>query len=96
MFLTYADTASANIHHAVLHVIIFGTGTSDKPATGYDKRNMAKDIKELIELLGYKKVVMIGHDRGARVTTRFAKDHPHMIDRICTMDNIPTRISSKA
>jgi haloacetate dehalogenase len=92
LFLTYADTASASIHHAVLHVIIFGTGTSDKPATGYDKRNMAKDIKELIELLGYKKVVMIGHDRGARVTTRFAKDHPHMIDRICTMDNIPTRI----
>lgn len=73
-------------------ILIFVTGSSDKPATGYDKRNMARDIKELIELLGYKKVVMIGHDRGARVTTRFAKDHPHMIDRICTMDNIPTRI----
>ena len=53
---------------------------------------MAKDIKELIDLLGYKKVVMVGHDRGARVTTRFAKDYPQMLDRICTIDNIPTRI----
>eukprot|EP01050_Picozoa_sp_SAG11_P016420 SAG11_NODE_2241_length_3644_cov_4.619182_2_plen_274_part_00 len=69
-----------------------GYGETDKPATGYDKRNMAKDIKELIDLHGYSKVVMIGHDRGARVTTRFAKDYPSMVDRICTMDNIPTRV----
>jgi pimeloyl-ACP methyl ester carboxylesterase len=35
---------------------------------------------------------MIGHDRGARVATRFAKDHPAMLDRLVVMDNIPTRI----
>ncbi len=69
-----------------------GYGATDKPATGYDKRSMARDIKELIEHCGYAKVVMIGHDRGARVTTRFAKDYPEMVERICVMDNIPTRI----
>jgi pimeloyl-ACP methyl ester carboxylesterase len=33
-----------------------------------------------------------GHDRGARVATRFAKDHPAMLDQFVVMDNIPTRI----
>lgn len=69
-----------------------GYGETDKPQDGYDKRNMALDIKGLIEHLGYSKVIMVGHDRGARVTTRFAKDHPEMVERIVVMDNIPTRI----
>ena len=69
-----------------------GYGASDKPASGYDKRSMALDIKELLEHCGISKTVMIGHDRGARVTTRFVKDYPEMVDRICVMDNIPTRI----
>jgi len=35
---------------------------------------------------------IIGHDRGARVGTRFAKDHRKRIDRFVAMDNVPTRI----
>jgi haloacetate dehalogenase len=29
---------------------------------------------------------------GARVATRFAKDHPQAVDRLVVMDNVPTRI----
>jgi haloacetate dehalogenase len=39
-----------------------------------------------------EKASMIGHDRGARVATRFAKDHPATLDRLVVMGNIPTRI----
>jgi haloacetate dehalogenase len=41
---------------------------------------------------GYEKAAIVGHDRGARVATRFAKDYPEAIERLAVMDNIPTRI----
>ena len=69
-----------------------GYGKTSKAQAGYDKRTMARDIRELIEHLGYSKVSIIGHDRGARVATRYAKDYPKTLDRLVVMDNIPTRI----
>lgn len=69
-----------------------GYGGTDKPATGYDKRTMARDIRELMRRLGIERAPIIGHDRGARVATRFAKDYPEAIDRLVVMDNIPTRV----
>jgi haloacetate dehalogenase len=72
-----------------------GYGETDKPATGYDKRNMARDLRELMRVLAIPKIVLVGHDRGARVATRFAKDHPEAIDRLVVMDNVPTRIVAR-
>ena len=69
-----------------------GYGDTDKPAGGYDKRTMANDVRELMSHLGHDRVAMVGHDRGARVATRFAKDHRDAIDRLVVMDNIPTRV----
>lgn len=77
------------------HVImpdLRGYGDSDKPDTGYDKRTMAEDIRQLVAQLGYKRISLVGHDRGARVATRFAKDNREMVDRLAVLDNIPTRI----
>jgi haloacetate dehalogenase len=69
-----------------------GYGETEKPASGYDKRTMANDIRALLQHSEIEKVSMVGHDRGARVATRFAKDHPAMLDRLVVMGNIPTRI----
>jgi haloacetate dehalogenase len=69
-----------------------GYGETDKPAAGYDKRNMALDTLSLLDKLNLGKVALVGHDRGARVATRFAKDHPDRIDRLVVMDNVPTRV----
>lgn len=69
-----------------------GYGDTDKPASGYDKRTMARDVVALMDHLGHEKIALVGHDRGARVGTRFAKDHPGRIDRFVAMDNIPTRV----
>jgi pimeloyl-ACP methyl ester carboxylesterase len=66
-----------------------------EPATGYDKRNMAKDLRELMRALEIPKIALVGHDRGARLATRFAKDHPKALDRLVVMDNIPTRIVAR-
>ncbi len=69
-----------------------GYGDTDKPVAGYDKRTMATDVLELMRHLGFSRIALVGHDRGARVGTRFAKDHRDAIDRLVTMDNIPTRV----
>ena len=69
-----------------------GYGYSEKPSTGYDKRTMAADIFALMQHLGHEKIALVGHDRGARVSTRFAKDYRANIDRLVVMDNIPTRV----
>ncbi len=72
-----------------------GYGETDKPAAGYDKRNMAKDIRDLLHELNLSKIALVGHDRGARVATRFAKDYPELVDRLVVMDNVPTRIVAR-
>ncbi|WPP01698.1 alpha/beta hydrolase [Pseudomonas sp. HR96] len=72
-----------------------GYGETEKPATGYDKRNMALDIRELMRELDIPKVALVGHDRGARVATRFAKDFAPLLDRLVVMDNVPTRVVSR-
>ncbi|WP_109127518.1 alpha/beta hydrolase [Dyella sp. C11] len=72
-----------------------GYGKTDKPADGYDKRNMALDLRELMNALDLSKIALVGHDRGARVATRFVKDHPELVDRLVVMDNVPTRIVAR-
>jgi haloacetate dehalogenase len=72
-----------------------GYGETDKPGSGYDKRTMAFDLVELLKKLGLGKIALVGHDRGARVATRFAKDHPQLVDRLVVMDNVPTRIVAR-
>jgi haloacetate dehalogenase len=69
-----------------------GYGETDKPGTGYDKRNMATDLLELMRALEIPKIALVGLDRAARVATRFAKDHPEALDRLVVMDNVPTKI----
>jgi haloacetate dehalogenase len=69
-----------------------GYGETDKPTIGYDKRNMALDLISLLDELGVGTIALVGHDRGARVATRFAKDHPERLDRLVVIDNVPTRV----
>jgi pimeloyl-ACP methyl ester carboxylesterase len=79
-------------HFTVVAPDLRGYGMTDKPIGGYDKRTMAGDVIALMDHLGHDQISLVGHDRGARVGTRFAKDHPDHLDRIVVIDNIPTRV----
>src|SRR5215469_13382408 len=68
-----------------------GYGETSKPESGYDKRTMAADVLALMRHLGIGRAAIVGHDRGARVATRFARDYPEAVDRLVVMDNIPNR-----
>lgn len=77
-------------HFTVVAPDLRGYGDSDRPAAGYDKRSMAEDIAQLIPALGINPVVLVGHDRGARVAHRFALDHPSLLTHLILLDIAPT------
>ncbi len=80
---------------AVVCPDITGYGFSAKPAVSedhapYAKRAMAADMVALMAALGHRHFQVVAHDRGARVAHRMAIDHPQAVERLCTMDIIPT------
>lgn len=63
-----------------------GMGSSDKSVSGYDKKNMAKDIYELVKILGLEKVNIGGHDIGAHVAFSFAANYPETTSKLIILD----------
>ncbi len=63
-----------------------GMGSSDKSVSGYDKKNMAKDIHELVKILGFEKVNIGGHDIGAHVAFSFAANYPETTSKLIILD----------
>src|SRR5579872_3635714 len=37
-----------------------GLGDSSRPATGYDKRTVAADIRQLVHQLGFEQILLVG------------------------------------
>src|SRR5262245_38785861 len=79
--------------YTVIAADLRGYGESDKPASGYDKRTMAADIRELVQGLGHSRIRLVGHDRGARVAYRYALDYEDAVERLALLDIVPTRIA---
>jgi haloacetate dehalogenase len=82
-------------HHTLIIPDLPGYGQSDAPKSGadhapYNKRAMAKAMVELMERLGHKEFLLVGHDRGGRVAYRLALDHPERVRKISTLDIVPT------
>jgi haloacetate dehalogenase len=72
-----------------------GYGDSAKPPAGpdnvaYSKRALALDQVETMASLGFDRFAVAGHDRGARVAHRLARDHPRHIERVALLDIVPT------
>jgi len=72
-----------------------GYGASSKPAgvpdhSNYSKRAMAKDMVEVMAALGHHRFHVVGHDRGARVGHRMARDHGKRVRSLTVLDISPT------
>ena len=72
-----------------------GYGKSFKPKVlkghvAHSKVNMASDIINFMELLGFNKFYIVAHDRGARIAHRAALDFPNKIIKMVLLDIIPT------
>ncbi len=84
-------------HFSVVAADLRGYGDSDKPASDlsmhhapYSKREMAKDMVELMQSLGFARFKVLAHDRGARVTHRLLVDHADSVERATLLDIAPT------
>ena len=72
-----------------------GYGDSSKPKglpdhANYAKRAMAKDMVEVMAALGHRRFHAVGHDRGARVAHRLARDHGKRVRSLTVLDISPT------
>src|SRR4051812_44663447 len=73
-------------HFTVIAPDLRGVGESGKPAAGYDKKNMAVDMHELMKKLGYKNINLAGHDIGLMVAYAYAAQFPDDVKKIALMD----------
>lgn len=69
-------------------------GSLKPPATAdhapYAKREMARDLVELMAGLGHRRFRVVAHDRGARVAHRLALDHADCVEKLAVLDIVPT------
>ncbi|KSV86747.1 alpha/beta fold hydrolase [Sinorhizobium sp. GL28] len=72
--------------HRVIVPDLRGMGLSEKPATGYDKKNEAKDIAGVLDALKAEKVDVVAHDIGNMVGYQFAAQYPSRTTKLVLMD----------
>ena len=72
--------------HTVVVPDLRGAGSSAKPATGYDKKTMAVDIRELAASLRLDRTRIVGHDIGLMVAYAYAAQFPEATERLILMD----------
>src|SRR5437773_1016137 len=73
-------------NHTVIVPDLRGAGGSSKPESGYDKKNMAVDVRELVTSLGFNRVTIVGHDIGLMVAYAYAAQFPQATERVVLMD----------
>ena len=74
----------------VVAIDMRGYNDSDKPRdkSAYVMPEFIKDVKGVIEGLGYEKCVLVAHDWGGAIAWAFAYAHPEMVERLIVM-NLP-------
>ncbi|MGO4777871.1 alpha/beta fold hydrolase, partial [Lysobacter sp. 2RAB21] len=58
--------------HTVVIPDLRGMGLSSHPEGGYDKKNQAADVRQVLEMLGIDHAVVVGHDIGIMVAFAYA------------------------
>ena len=83
-------------HFTIVACDLRGYGRSSKPPSAldhapYSKREMARDMVEVMAALGHETFMLGAHDRGARVAHRLGLDWPNHVTRMALLDIAPTR-----
>lgn len=70
--------------HTVVVPDLRGMGLSSIPASGYEKKTQAADVRAVLASLGIEHSVVIGHDIGTMVA--YAARYPQRTERLVVMD----------
>jgi pimeloyl-ACP methyl ester carboxylesterase len=71
--------ASLGARYRLIIPDLRGFGRSQRPASGYDKKTVATDIKLLLDQLGITHAHLVGYDIGGRVAYAFALQYPEAL-----------------
>ncbi len=63
-----------------------GRGESDKPETGYSLARHGEDLGALLDHLGLRRAILLGHSLGAHIALRFAVTRPRRVARLVLVD----------
>jgi epoxide hydrolase 4 len=76
--------------YKVVAVDLRGYNDSDKPnqQSAYSMDEFVKDVKGVIQGLGYEKCVLVGHDWGGAIAWNFAYEYPAMVEQLIIL-NLP-------
>jgi haloacetate dehalogenase len=91
----YAIAARLAERYHVILADLRGYGDSSLPEPGpnhinYSSPVLAGDMIEVMEILGYQRFFLAGHDRGARVSHRMCLDYPDRILKVSILDVLPS------
>ena len=78
-FLTKTD-------HRVLRYDLFGRGYSDRPVERYDIDFFCKQLRELLDTLGFQEVNLMGLSLGGPITASFAVQYPERVHKLVLVD----------
>lgn len=76
--------------YKVVALDLRGYNDSEKPkaVSAYHMSELLKDVKGVIEGLGYDHCVLVGHDWGGAIAWSFAYEYPDMLQKLIVM-NLP-------
>jgi pimeloyl-ACP methyl ester carboxylesterase len=72
--------------HTVIAPDLRGAGGSDRPAGGYDKKTLARDIHGLVRRLSPRHVALVGHDIDLMVAYAYAAQYRDEVDKVVLLD----------
>ena len=75
-------------NHTVIAVDLRGLGESQITEKGYEKRNVAEDIHQLMESLGIKKFNVVSHDWGANVGYALTNAYPETVTKLVYAESV--------
>lgn len=73
-------------HFRVTTYDLRGHGNSSMPPSGYTTRNMATDLRALLDELGIAQADIVGHSFGADIALHFALIHPDRVRRLALIE----------
>ncbi|WNG35386.1 alpha/beta hydrolase [Archangium minus] len=65
-----------------------GLGDSDKTETGYSKVNVAEDVRQIVQSLGFDTINLVGTDIGTMVAYAYASRHPDEVRRLILAESL--------
>jgi soluble epoxide hydrolase/lipid-phosphate phosphatase len=84
----YQIPALATVGFRAITPDLRGYGETDKPEgiESYDIHHLVGDLVGLLDVLGLKRAVIVGHDWGGIITWQMALMHPECVERVISLN----------